>query len=190
MLYMLRKPVAWTGERQVYGNRINVHFNDSTADWAELPESGMLAEHVEEDFYQQLTGTHMMAYFSNQELDRLDVEGNVVAILLPQEKDSSYNKLVNAESSYLTLEMTGKEIKHLKMWPEVSGTVTPLFDIKQSQKYISGFKWLESLRPKRSWYGNQLKWIDELGDVPDDLDAYFREPPLFKVLTPPKRQLQ
>lgn len=190
MLYMLRKPVAWTGERQVYGNRINVHFNDSTADWAELPESGMLAEHVEEDFYQQLTGTHMMAYFSNQELDRLDVEGNVVAILLPQEKDSSYNKLVNAESSYLTLEMTGKEIKHLKMWPEVSGTVTPLFDIKQSQKYISGFKWLESLRPKRSWYGNQLRWIDELGDVPDDLDAYFREPPLFKVLTPPKRQLQ
>jgi hypothetical protein len=31
MLYMLRKPIVWTGERQVYGNRIDVHFNDSTA---------------------------------------------------------------------------------------------------------------------------------------------------------------
>ena len=31
MLYMISKPVVWSGERQVYGNLIEVHFNDSTA---------------------------------------------------------------------------------------------------------------------------------------------------------------
>lgn len=188
MLYMLKKPVVWTGERQVYGNRINVHFNDSVPDWAELPESGMMAEHVEEDFYQQLTGSQMKAFFEDNNLKRLEVEGNVIAILLPQENDSSYNKLVNAESSYLTLDMEGRKVENLKMWPEVSGVVIPLFDIKQSQKYIEGFRWLENLRPLREWYGDKLRWSDELGDVPDELEQYFNQPPLFKTIQPPLRK--
>lgn len=180
ILYMLRKPVVWAGERQVYGNRIDVHLNDSTADWAELPESGMLAEHIEEDFFNQLTGTYMKAYFNDRQLDRMEVKGNVVAVLMPQEKDSTYNKLVNAESSYLNIEMDGNKIKHLKMWPEVSGVVVPLFDVKPQHKIIEGFKWLEKLRPEREWYGDRVRWIDNLGDVPDELDEYFKAPPLFK----------
>lgn len=186
ILYMFRKPVVWSGERQVYGNRIDVHFNDSVPDWAFLPESGMVAEHIDEDFYQQLTGSKMKAFFENKELKHLDVDGNVVTILLPQEKDSSYNKLVNAESSYLSLDMENKDIKHLKMWPDVSGTVTPLFDVKQSQKYIQGFRWLENLRPVREWYGNSLRWIDELGEVSEELEEYFQQPPLFSTPRPPR----
>lgn len=180
ILYMFRKPVVWTGERQVYGNRIDVHFNDSTPDWAELPQSGMLAEHIEEDFYNQLTGSHMMAYLENQNLKRMEVAGNVITILLPQEKDSTYNKMVHAESSYLTIDMDGRKVKHLKMWPDVSGTVTPLFEAKKSQQFIEGFRWLENLRPVRAWYGDRLKWADDLGEVPEELDRYFREPELFK----------
>lgn len=182
MLYMMRKPVVWTGDRQVYGNRINVHFNDSTPDWAELPESGMVAEHIAEDFYNQMTGSYMKAYLEDQKLKRLEVDGNVMVIMLPQEKDSSYNKLVNAESSYLVLDMDSNKVERLKMWPEVSGTVTPMFEVKKSQQYIEGFRWFESLRPKRDWYGDRLHWVDELGDVSDELETYFREPPLFKTM--------
>lgn len=190
ILYMRRKPVVWTGERQVYGNVINVHFNDSTADWALLPESGMVAEHIDEDFYNQLTGSKLIAYLDSNRLRRLEVEGNVQTILLPQEADSSYNKLVAAESSYLTLDMEGNKVKHLKMWPEVTGTVTPLFDVKKSQQFIEGFRWLEALRPKRTWYGNRLHWEDDLGEVPEELDRYFKEPPIIKSApkTPDPRQ--
>lgn len=149
ILYMLRKPIVWSEERQVYGNRINVHFNDSTPDWAELPESGMMAEHIDEDFYDQLTGTYMKAYFENQKLKRMEVEGNVIAIMLPQEKDSSYNKLVHSEASYLTLDMdSAQQVKHLKMWPDVTGFVAPLFEVKKSQQFIEGFRWFENLRPE------------------------------------------
>ncbi len=189
MLHMMRKPVVWTGERQVYGNRIDVHFNDSTPDWAELPESGMVAEHIAEDFYNQMTGAYMKAYLEDQRLKRLEVDGNVMVIMLPQEKDSSYNKLVHAESSYLTLDMDSNKVERLKMWPEVSGTVTPMFEVKKSQQYIEGFRWFESLRPRREWYGDKMHWADELGDISDELEAYFREPPLFKTVPRPSREM-
>ena len=182
ILYMRKKPVVWAGERQVYGNVINVHFNDSTPDWALLPESGMVAEHIDEDFYDQLTGAKILAYLDNNTLKRLEVEGNVQTILLPQEKDSTYNKLVSAESSYLTLDMNGNKMEHLKMWPEVTGTVIPLFQVKKAQQYIEGFRWLDAIRPKRAWYGNRVVWDDDLGEVPDELDEYFKQPPLIKAV--------
>ena len=82
---------------------------------------------------------------------------------------------MHAESSYLTVDMDGKEMKHLKMWPEVSGTVTPLFDVRKSSQHLHGFRWLEALRPRRSWYGDRVKWNDELGEVPEELERYFNE---------------
>ena len=182
ILNMIRKPVVWSGERQVYGNRIDVHFNDSAADWALLPESGMVAEHLEEDFYNQMSGSRLKAYFEGEEMKRLEVDGNVETIFLPQENDSSFNKLVHAESSYLTVDMDGKEMKHLKMWPEVSGTVTPLFDVRKSSQYLHGFRWLEALRPRRSWYGDRVKWNDELGEVPEELERYFNEAPIIRTV--------
>ncbi len=179
MLYLFRKPVVWSGERQVTGNRIDVHFNDSTADWALLPESGMLSELVDEDFYNQLAGKKLLARFANQTLKDLDVSGNVEIIFLPQESDSTYNRMVSAESSYLTLEMKDNKIDRLKMWPEVNGKVTPLFMVKKSQQYLRQFRWWGSLRPERERIGGRWHWADNLGEVSDALDAYLTAPSDF-----------
>lgn len=175
MLNLIRRPIVWSGNRQIYGNRIDVHFNDSVPDWAELPDHGIMAEHVEDDFYNQITGSKMKALFEDQHLRHLDVEGNVKVIFLPQENDSTYNKLVDAEGSFLSVDMNPDEnkIKHLKLWPDVSGEVVPLFDVKRSQMSLPGFEWYEKLRPIRSWYGDRWHWVDELGDVPDALTDHF-----------------
>ncbi len=176
MMFMFRKPIVWSGERQVTGNRIDVHFNDSTADWALLPESGLLSELVDEDFFNQLSGKKLFATFAEQTLKDLEVSGNVEMIFLPQESDSTYNRMVSAESSYLTLEMKDGKMDRLKMWPEVSGTVTPLFMVKKQQQFLQQFRWWESLRPVRERIGDRWRWADNLGEVPDELEAYFNSP--------------
>lgn len=172
-LYLDRRPIVWNGQRQVYGGAIQVHFNDSVPDRAYLPEGGMLAEYIDEDFYDQLSGKVMTAYFRGRDLDRLDVSGNVQTIFLPQENDSTYSRMVSAESSFLALEMEGRDIKRLKMWPEVNGTVSPLFVVKDAEKYLPGFRWYEAIRPRREWYGDRWRWADDLGEVPEELELYF-----------------
>lgn len=176
MMYLSCRPIIWSGERQVNGNQINIHFNDTTVDWAELPDFGMMAEAVEEEFYNQMSGKKMKAYLENQTLRHLYVDGNVQTIFLPMENDSTYNKLVNAESSYMTIDMVDGKMDKLKMWPEVTGTVTPLFMIKKNQYYLPDFNWYEAIRPRREWYGDQSRWADDLGDIPDELEQYFANP--------------
>ncbi|MCH5226701.1 MAG: hypothetical protein J1F16_02625 [Muribaculaceae bacterium] len=179
MLYMFRKPIIWSEERQVTGNRIDVHFNDSTTDWAYLPEFGLMSEHVDEDFYNQIYGKEITTYFEDQGLRRMSVSGNVETIFLPQEADSTFNRLINAESSYMEVYLDSNKLDWLKMWPEVSGTVTPLFMIKRNQMYLQKFKWWGFLRPEREWYGNKVRWADNLGEVPDELEQYFMSPSDF-----------
>ncbi len=180
MLFLIRKPVVWSGERQVYGGKINVHFNDSVADWAHLPESGFVAEYIDENFYNQMSGKVLKAYFENNELRHLFVDGNVETIFLPMENDSTYNRLVHAESSFLTIDMEGRKMDRLKMWPSVTGSVTPIYLVKRDQQFLPGFKWFEALRPKREWYGDRWHWIDDLGEIPEELERYFNEAPVMR----------
>ena len=175
LLFMKRKPVVWNGERQVAGEEIILHFNDSTVDHALLPNTGFMAEYVDEDFYNQLAGKKMEAWFEDDYLKRLFVDGNVQVIMLPMENDSSFNKLVDAESSYMTVDLENQQIEKIKMWPEVTGNTTPLFLVKKAQKYLPGFRWLDAIRPRRIEIDGVIRWDDELGEIPEALEQYFAE---------------
>lgn len=147
MLYMDRHPVVWSDNRQIFGNEITVHLNDSTADRATLPRFGFMAEEIEPGYYNQLTGREMIAYLENGTLRHLDVNGSVQAINFPEEADSTINKVASLESSYLAADFGEKTIERLKVWPQVSGTVTPLYLAKKSIFFLPQFKWYASLRP-------------------------------------------
>ena len=148
IINLYRHAVLWNEDRQIFGDEINIHLNDSTADWATLPTGGFMAEHIGEKYYDQLSGKKMKAWFENKELRQLDVDGNVQVIMFPQENDSTYNKMVNAESGYLRLNLKPKqEVDRIVMWPEVSGKVIPLYLTKQSDLYLPQFNWYDVLRP-------------------------------------------
>ncbi len=168
MLYMDRHAILWSGERQISGNSIYIHMNDSTADYALLPDYGFMAEFIGEVYFNQLSGKEMKAYFKNQELRQLDVNGNVQLIMFPMEEDSTYNKLVDAESSYMILLLKPKqEIDKITMWPEVTGNVTPLYLAKKSQYYLAGFAWYDVLRPQSP---------DDIFIIPKEMEELFNAP--------------
>ncbi len=167
MLYMHRHPILWNTNRQVMGNVIKVHFNDSTVDKAYLPEYGMLGEHVAEEFYNQLSGKEMIAYFEDQDMRRLDVNGNVMTIMLPMENDSTYNKIINAEGSFLIVNMRDRKMEKLNLWPDVTGKVTPIYLAKKSQYYLKGFKWYGEIRPKDK---------NDIFEIPEAMKELFSKP--------------
>lgn len=168
LLHLDKHPVVWNENKQIFGNKIILHLNDSTVDWARLPEFGFVAEHIDEEFYNQLTGQEMFATFDNGELRHLDVSGNVQAIMLPQENDSTYNKIANLESSYMAADFLNQELRRMKLWPETSGTMTPLYLAKKQLYYLPQFRWFEPLRPRKP---------EDVFVIPQEMRDLFAEPP-------------
>lgn len=181
VLHLRHHPVVWNGERQIFGNVIDVYMNDSTVNHAILPESAFTAELIEDVFYNQLSGKRMEAYFLDGALRRLELDGSVQAIYYPEEADSTINKMVYVESSFLSALFNAKDIERMKTWPETSGRFIPLYLAKKSDLFLPKFQWYEGLRPRspediltipaemNELMGNE---IDQPSDgVPDDDNA-------------------
>lgn len=147
IMYMYRHPIVWSGERQIFGNVINVHLNDSTVDWARLPEFGFAAEHIAEDCYNQLCGSDMTAWFNDSTISRLYVEGNVQMLSFPMENDSTYNKFAMLESSFMDVYFQADTIESAHFWPETTTKIIPLYLAKRTSYFLPKFKWYEVLRP-------------------------------------------
>lgn len=195
MLFMHRKPIVWSGDRLVSGSEIQVHFNDSTPDWALLPRKGLVSEAIEEGFYNQLRAGHILALFdSTGNLSAIRANTDVQTIFLPQEKDSTYNKLVNAIGDTLAVDLHGRKMDKLKLWTransKVSGQVIPLMAVTRQQYYLPDFismagakrfsemdsvlRRLDKIRPSYSVYKNG--WSDNLGELSFELEDYFNDP--------------
>ena len=183
MLRMYVNPVVWSENRQIFGDIIAVHMNDSTVDRAHLPQNGFSAEHLEDVHYNQISGKEMIAYFENGEMRHLDINGNVEIIMYPEEQDSTINKIVNAESSFLAADFKGQAVERIHMWPETSGTVTPLFLAKKSLFFLPKFKWFESIRPRDRF---------DIFVVPDEMEQLMATAPRPKPEEPakPKASIQ
>ena len=167
ILYLYNHPVVWSGERQISSdNEISVHMRDSSSvDWALIPNKGLIVEHLGEIYYNQISGRYMKAYFekstqyfddgtqsTKNELRHADVEGNVKTLFYPMENDSTYNKCVRTESGFLSIDLKpGQEVDKVKMWPEVSGTVIPLYIAKKAQLRLDEYQWFDDLRPKQPY---------------------------------------
>ncbi len=148
IMYMYRHPVVWSGKRQIFGNIINVHMADSTVDWARLPQTGLVAEHIAEDCYNQISGNDLTAWFADSVITRLYVEGNVMLNMFPMERDSSYNKFAYVESSYMDAYFDKNQIKKVIFWPETTTKITPLYLARRGSYFLPKFKWYEDLRPR------------------------------------------
>lgn len=144
---MFIHPVVWSEQRQIFGNLIELHLNDSTIDQARLPNSGFMAQQIADDYYNQLSGKSMIADFEGGELKSLYIDGSVEIITYPEENDSTINKLVKAESSFLLARFNKNTTDYIKMWPETTGRVTPLFMVRRSMLFLPKFQLFKGIRP-------------------------------------------
>ncbi|MDE6831142.1 MAG: hypothetical protein K2J07_00195 [Muribaculaceae bacterium] len=148
LLHLNIDPMVWSDTRQIFGNAIVVHLNDSTADRITLPNNGFMAEEIEPGYYNQMSGREMVATLEAGDLRRLDVSGNVLITFFPMnDEDSTYTKVANAESSFLSADFKDRNIEKLKMWSQSTETITPLYLATRSIFFLPGFRWEPWRRP-------------------------------------------
>lgn len=169
-------PVVWSDDRQILGNLINVHLNDSTIDRADLPDQAFSAQWLDADYYNQLAGKTMTAWFDDGHLSRLLVAGNVQALFYPEENDSTVNKVTLTNSSNLEAVFEDNTLKRMKLWPQTDGTVTPLYLARRNDLFLDRFKWYGVMRPTGPM---------DVFNIPPEMEELMADRP---VSEPPLRQ--
>ena len=145
---MYRDPIAWSGDRQLLGEEIQVFMKDSTIDRAHIINQALTAELMpDKDHYQQLSSKEMFAYFTKGQITQTEAIGNVRSIYYPvDDKNSTLMGLVYIETDTMKMFMRDRQLQ--KIWTsKTDGTWYPMTQIPPERYKLDGFTWFDYIRP-------------------------------------------
>ena len=146
IMTMYRDPIAWSGEKQIVGEEINIFFNDSTIDSVYVERQALVVEKLDSIHYNQISAQQLCAYFENGNIVENKAEGNVMVVNYPLEKDSTIVYQNYLETSVARMFMKNRQLH--KIWaPSSHGAFYPLGLAPEERTRLKGFAWFDYIRP-------------------------------------------
>jgi len=141
------KPVVWADEHQLTADSMALFIKEGKADKLELYNSAFIASQIDTLRYNQIKGTTITAYFEDNEIYKVDVEGNgeYIYYILDGEGLVSISK---SKSKTIQIFVENNRVTEVIENQAPEGVMDPPDPVGQNEPRLDGFMWLEGLRPK------------------------------------------
>jgi lipopolysaccharide export system protein LptA len=141
------EPIIWAQGNQMTAGTIRLYTRNRALYKAEMIENAFLIAPEDTMHYNQIKGKLMTGYFEDNQLYKIDVDGNGQTIYYP--KDQEYVIGVNrAESSNLTIFLKERKVQSIILRSQPAGNLNPPLVLDREATRLDGFAWLEKYRPK------------------------------------------
>jgi lipopolysaccharide export system protein LptA len=141
-------PVIWAQGNQMTASEIKLYTRNRVLYKAEMIENAFLIAPEDSIHFNQIKGKKMTGYFKDNQLYKIDVDGNGQTVYYP--KDQEYVIGVNrAESSSLTIFLKNRKVETIILRTQPAGNMNPPFVLDEESTLLKGFLWLEKYRPKK-----------------------------------------
>ncbi len=147
VISMFNLPVLWSEENQLSSDSSRIYMSNKKADSLILYNSAFITSKDSTE-YNQIKGRNVKGYFKDNELKRINVNGNSETIyFIRDDETKELTGLKKAVASKMTLYLTDKKISSIvyKETPKV--VIHPIEEVSQADKQLEGFKWWEEYRP-------------------------------------------
>ncbi len=148
VLQLFGNPILWANNQQISGQQILLYTKNQQPDYMEVEGLALLASKEDSSLFNQSSGRKLIAYFLENKVRRVVIEGNPESIYLPRDEDQNIlglNRLENG-SLYIYMDQEGK-VEKLKVSPQPKGKFYPLQLVTEEIKYLEHFDWPIHLRP-------------------------------------------
>lgn len=145
---MRHHPVLWSDESQLTGDSINIRIVKHAIDSVLQKGHALIISADSVEGYNQIQGADMASRFLDGSLHHVDVTGDAKAISWLREDDGSLIGINVSSSTTMKILMKDKGIDRIKYFDNIDETLYPEKDLKEKDRYLEGFEWLEENRPK------------------------------------------
>lgn len=140
------EPVLWSEENQLTAQNIELYTKNQKMDRLEMLNSAFIISLEDSVKYNQIKGRNMTGYIQDNQLYRIDVDGNSQTIYYARDGEE-YIGANKAESSNLKIFFQENKIHKIVFLPNTDGTFYPLEKFGTTVSKLEGFKWLGNFRP-------------------------------------------
>lgn len=150
-LHLYIEPVLWNGTNQITSEVMDIYTANQQLHHAEFVGEPLMASQFDTVYYDQIAGKEMQAFFRENEICRVDVNGNVQTIFF--QKDGEPQEVVFMaviESGDASFFIEQRQLERIiyrvnPVWP-----IYPIDKIPEDQSlYLQNFKWEGNRRPTR-----------------------------------------
>lgn len=146
-MHCMGHPFIWSPPSQITGDTIVLFMKGAQGHHAHVYENAFTSQHVSGDYYHQMRGSEIFAYFSNNEIDSVRTVGNAETIYYDLNKDSIVTSQVRTQSSAILMVFDQKELVQVKLLDKTIGKMTPAELLPSSDLYYPDFIWFPEGRP-------------------------------------------
>ncbi|HOF21093.1 MAG TPA: OstA-like protein [Bacteroidales bacterium] len=142
------EPVLWAEENQMTSDSMALFTKNRKADRMELFSSAFVASQVDTMRYNQIRGRSLTGYFRDNELYKIEINGNGESLYYLGEGDEimAVNK---ATSSEIEIYIDNGKISVITENQSPEGVIDPPSEAPQGNPHLEGFRWYDHLRPKK-----------------------------------------
>lgn len=151
-LHLFIDPVLWNEANQVTSEQMDIHTLHRQLHYADFIGAPMMVQRIDSVHYNQIAGKRMEAYFRENAIHRIDVNGNVQTIYYLEDGEPAEAVAVAMiESGDASFFIEEKQLSKIVYRIEPAWPIYPLDKIPDTKSiYLKGFKWQGERRPARS----------------------------------------
>lgn len=171
VIFLYNDPVLWHEKTQIEADSINIEITERGIDRLNMNTNSFLITLDTLENPNQIKGRKMTAYFVNNELKKLDVNGNAENLIYAlDETETAVIGINNVLCSNTILRFLNSQFDNASFYINPESTFTPPHELKKEDKWLNGYSWRISERPtKMTIYRMELPEVEK-PELKDDLE--------------------
>lgn len=146
---LFQNPLVFSNKSQIAGDTIYMYTKNKKPERLYVFENGIIINKANEKMYNQIGGRTLNGYFKDGTLDYMRAKGSPAeSVFYPQDDDSAYIGMNRSKGDVIDIYFVDKAVNKVKFINDVDGTLFPLRQIPEDQKYLRNYKWEDKRRPK------------------------------------------
>ena len=157
---LYKTPIAWSQDNQITGDTMLMFVGNKKPERLYVYENALTIQKVGANYYNQVKGNSINAYFLKGQMDHLRAKGNSETIYYgvdDRKKFVAVNK-ANCDVIDMYFEKEKDESKPHKivMRNNLTGTAYPMGQVNHADMRLRGFHWLIDLKPTKEGIGKEI----------------------------------
>lgn len=156
MIRMYYNPVLWNDQSQVTGDTLLIYRQNNRLDKLDVKQKAMVVMKDSLEYFNQVKGRNMTAFFENNTIHHIDVFGNGQSIYYAREDDGTYTGVNEIACTDMRIHTDSGKVNKIVFYTQPEGTFYPLDEFPQDNARLQDFKWLDTVRPQIFWFEPQF----------------------------------
>ena len=151
LMRLFKKPILWSDANQLTSEFINIKLYDGKIYQLRMNNNAYIISQYDSLRFNQIKGKKMIGHFIENDLRKIDVNGNGETIYyIKDDEDGSLSGVNKAECSDMAIYINENKVEKLKMFKKPSGIMHPPKEVNPADMLLKDFEWFKDYRPQNA----------------------------------------